>query len=115
YDHYPLTLNDPDVTAKVADAFRVHFGDRASTLDRQSASEDFSDIPDALGIPYTYWGIGGIDPDVYAQAEAAGTVSTDIPANHSPHFAPVLRPTLQTGTAAVVVAALSWLGNKDVG
>ncbi|MCU1573049.1 MAG: amidohydrolase, partial [Micrococcaceae bacterium] len=41
YDHYPLTLNDPDVTAKVADAFRVHFGDRASTLDRQSASEDF--------------------------------------------------------------------------
>ena len=109
YDHYPLTANDPDVTAKVDEAFRSHFGGRASTLDRQSASEDFSEIPDSLGIPYTYWGLGGIDPAQYAKAEAAGTVSSDIPANHSPHFAPVITPTLQTGTAAIVVAALVWL------
>ncbi len=97
------------MTAKVAAAFKAYFGDKASTLDRQSASEDFSEIPDSLGIPYTYWGLGGTDPDQYAKAEAAGTVSRDIPANHSPHFAPVINPTLQTGTAAVVVAALAWL------
>jgi hippurate hydrolase len=113
YDHYPLTENDPDVTAKVAAAFKSHFGDKASTLDRQSASEDFSEIPDSLGIPYTYWGLGGIDPALYAKAEAAGTVSRDIPANHSPHFAPVISPTLQTGTAAVVVASLAWLGRTS--
>lgn len=109
YDHYPLTTNDPEVTAKVNAAFRNHFGNNASTLDRQSASEDFSEIPDSLSIPYTYWGIGGIDPALYAKADAAGTVSSDIPANHSPHFAPVISPTLQTGTAAIVVAALAWL------
>lgn len=112
YDHYPLTMNDTGVTARVDEAFRNHFGDKASTLDRQSASEDFSEIPDSLGIPYTYWGIGGIDPDQYAKAEATGTVSTDIPANHSPHFAPVINPTLRTGTAAIVVAALDWLEPK---
>jgi hippurate hydrolase len=110
YDHYPVTDNDTDATATVSAAFARHFGDRAFTIDRQSASEDFSELPDALGVPYTYWGLGGIDPAAYAKAEAAGTVSTDIPANHSPSFAPVLEPTLETGTAAAVVAALAWLG-----
>lgn len=111
YDHYPVTENDPDTTATVADAFTRFFGDRAFTIDRQSASEDFSEIPDALGVPYCYWGVGSLDPDLYAKAEAADTVSTDIPANHSPNFAPVIEPTLRTGTAAAVVAAMAWLGD----
>ncbi|MRH30134.1 amidohydrolase [Microbacterium sp. SYP-A9085] len=110
YDHYPVTENDPTVTSMVADAFQRHFGDQAFTIDRQSASEDFSEIPDALGVPYTYWGVGCIDPELYAKAEAAGTVATDIPANHSPKFAPVIQPTLEVGTAAAVVAAIAWLG-----
>jgi amidohydrolase len=110
FDHYPLTDNDPDATAIVADAFQRFFGDRAFSIERQSASEDFSEIPDALQVPYTYWGVGCIDPALYAKAEAAGALSADIPANHSPKFAPVIRPTLQTGTAAAVVAALAWLG-----
>jgi amidohydrolase len=109
YDHYPVTDNDTDATANVSDAFGRYFGDKAYTLDRQSASEDFSEIPDALGVPYTYWGTGCIDPDLYAKAEADGTVATDIPGNHSPNFAPVIEPTLQTGTAAAVVAAVAWL------
>lgn len=110
YDHYPVTDNDSDTTATVAGAFAQYFGDQAFTIDRQSASEDFSEIPEALGVPYCYWGVGCIDPDLYAQAEAAGSVSTDIPANHSPNFAPVIEPTLETGTAAAVVAAMVWLG-----
>lgn len=113
YDHYPVTDNDTDATATVSAAFRAYFGDRAFTIDRQSASEDFSEIPDALQVPYTYWGVGCIDPATYAKAEAAGTVSTDIPANHSPNFAPVIEPTLETGTAAAVVAALAWLGTAS--
>ena len=109
YDEYPLTSNDPDVTTKVAGAFREYFGDRAFTAPRLSASEDFSAIPDALGVPYTYWALGGIDPETWREAEAAGRIDSDIPANHSPRFAPVMEPTLQTGTAAIVVAALAWL------
>ena len=59
-------------------------------------------------MPYTYWGIGGIDTDAYDAAEQAGRVAQDVPVNHSP-FAPVIQPTLDTGTQALVVAALAWL------
>jgi hippurate hydrolase len=106
-----LTSNDPEVTAKVASAFREYFGERAGAAPRQSASEDFSQIPNALGVPYTYWALGGIDPKQWSEAEAAGRIASDIPANHSPKFAPVMEPTLKTGTAAIVVAALSWLAS----
>lgn len=115
YDQYPLTSNDPAVTAKVAAAFTDYFGDRASTVPPQSASEDFSEIPQALGAPYTYWALGGIDDRQWQTAAAAGRLATDIPANHSPQFAPVIQPTLQTGTAAIVVAALAWLSTGAAG
>jgi amidohydrolase len=110
FDQFPTTINDPDTTAKVAAAFSDYFGDRAIELPLQSASEDFSDIPSALDVPYTYWGIGGIDPETYQAAAAAGRIAQDIPVNHSPYFAPVLQPTLDTGTEALVVAALAYLG-----
>ncbi len=109
FDRYPLTDNDADLTDRVAGAFAAYFGDRAGDLPPQSASEDFSDIPDALGIPYTYWGIGGIDANAYRAAELAGRIAQDIPVNHSATFAPVIQPTLDTGTQALVVAALSWV------
>jgi hippurate hydrolase len=109
YDHFPLTDNDEATTARVAEAFAGFFGERAGALARQSASEDFSDIPTALGVPYTYWGIGGIDPDVYRAAERAGRVNQDVPVNHSAAFAPVPQPTLDTGTQTLVAAALAWL------
>jgi hippurate hydrolase len=109
FDRYPLTDNDADVTGRVAAAFAAHFGDRAGELPPQSASEDFGDLPTALGAPATYWGIGGIDPDTYRAAAEAGTVAHDIPVNHAATFAPVVQPTLDTGTQALVVAALAWL------
>ncbi|TRW86421.1 amidohydrolase [Mycolicibacterium sp. 018/SC-01/001] len=109
YDRFPLTVNDESVTEKVSDAFAGHFGDRLIEMPQGSASEDFSDIPNALGVPYTYWGIGGIDRDTYRAAVESGRVAQDIPVNHSPTFAPVVQPTLDTGTEALVVAALAWL------
>ncbi|MBS9374328.1 amidohydrolase [Rhodococcus sp. B50] len=109
FDQYPMTDNDPVVTAKVAAAFADHFGDDAGELPLQTASEDFSDIPRALGIPYTYWGIGGVDPDLYRQAEIEGRIADDVPVNHSATFAPLIQPTLDTGTTALVVAARTFL------
>lgn len=109
FDRFPLTDNDSDVTERVAVAFAAHFGERSVVLPMQTASEDFSDIPAALGAPYTYWGFGGTDPDVYRHADLAGRVSEDVPVNHSATFAPVIQPTLDTGTEALVVAALEWL------
>jgi amidohydrolase len=110
YDQYPLTENDPKVTEKIASAFRSHFGsETVFDLGRVTASEDFSHVPDALGTPYTYWGVGCIDPEKYEQALKAGRVEQDIPVNHSEFFAPVIEPTLSAGTQALVVAALSYL------
>jgi len=110
YDQYPLTENDPEVTRKVAAAFRSHFGsETVFELGRVTASEDFSYIPAALETPYTYWGVGCTDPKKYEQALKAGRVEQDIPVNHSEFFAPVIEPTLSTGTRALVVAALTYL------
>ncbi|MGW9306825.1 hypothetical protein ACWGPQ_02330 [Saccharomonospora azurea] len=74
-----------------------------------SASEDFSDLVGNHGIAYSYWGIGGIDPEQYDRAAREGRLGQDIPANHSPGFAPAIQPTLDVGTQALVVAAPEWL------
>jgi len=52
--------------------------------------------------------VGGTDPAVYAKAKEEGRIN-DLPVNHSPHFAPVLHPTLETGVEAMVAAALALL------
>jgi len=97
HDQFPLTTNDAAVSDRVTRAFKEHFVDGVVDLDRVTASEDFSRIPDAFGIPYFYWGIGGFEP------------GTNVPPNHSPFFAPVVQPTLDAGTSALVVAALAYL------
>jgi hippurate hydrolase len=109
FDRFPPTDNDPAATARIRAVFDDLFADRARDLPLQTASEDFSDLPNALKVPYSYWGIGGIDPDTYHAAETAGRVAQEIPTNHSPNFAPVLQPTLDTGTQALAAAALAWL------
>ena len=110
YEQYPLTENDPTVTTKVTAAFGAHFADNAIQLSQQTASEDFSALPKAFGVPYTYWGLGGIDPETYRKAAQAGRIAEDIPVNHSASFAPVIQPTLRTGSEAMVVATLAYLG-----
>lgn len=109
YDQFPVTDNDAAATTRAHDAFVAHFGDRALTIPPVAASEDFSDIPRALGVPYTYWMFGGIEAAEFTRAAEAGRISQDIPVNHSPTFGPVIQPTLDTGTEALVVAALAWL------
>ena len=110
FDQYPLTDNDAEVTEKITTAFRSHFGaETVFDLGRQTASEDFSRIPDAFGTPYTYWGVGGTDPQKYQQALDAGRIEQDIPVNHSEFYAPVIEPTLSAGTQALVVAAMAYL------
>jgi hippurate hydrolase len=109
FDRFPLTDNDAATTERVAAAFADLFGERAAPVAQQSASEDFSDIPTALGVPYTYWFIGGTDAATYDAAERSGRIAQDVPVNHSARFAPVVQPTLDTGTQALVAAALAWL------
>ncbi|MGH3243999.1 MAG: amidohydrolase [Spirillospora sp.] len=109
FNVFPPTVNDDDVAGRLANAFRTRFGDDFHTIDVSPASEDFSLIPDAFGTPFAYWGIGGTDPALFAKAAEQGTVERDVPVNHSPRFAPVVQPTLDTGITALTVATLEWL------
>ncbi|GAT12327.1 amidohydrolase [Mycolicibacterium novocastrense] len=96
---FPRTVNDPQVTDAVTQAFTQAFGpDRVHELEPATASEDFSRIPDAFGVPYTYWSNGGFLPGQH------------VVANHNPEFAPAIQPTLRTGTEAAIAATLAYLG-----
>jgi metal-dependent amidase/aminoacylase/carboxypeptidase family protein len=111
YDQFPLTDNDADVTDRISRAFDAGF--EAEVLQPgapATASEDFSELPDAFGVPYCYWFFGGADQEKYDDAARNGRLQEDIPANHSPFFYPVIHPTLETGTRAQVLAALEYLG-----
>src|SRR4051812_25940030 len=112
-EHYPLTVNDPEQTARVAAALRHHFGlDRVHELAAPySASEDFGSFGTQWGVPSVFWYVGGTDAETYRTAQEAGRVAEDIPTNHNPRFAPVIHPTLETGVQAMTVAALDALAS----
>jgi amidohydrolase len=107
-EHYPLTVNDPGRTARVAAALRAQFGDdRVRELAAPySASEDFGSFGTEWGVPSVFWYVGGTDAELYRRAEQAGRVAQDIPTNHNAKFAPVIHPTLETGVQAMTTAAL---------
>jgi hippurate hydrolase len=110
-EHYPLTVNDPGATARVAAALRRQFGDdRVHELAAPvSASEDFGSFGTEWGVPSVFWYVGGTDAELYRRAQEAGRVAQDIPTNHNPAFAPVIHPTLETGVQAITAAALDAL------
>lgn len=108
-DPFPVTDNSEQVYDRVSAAFAEHFGDQAILMEPSTGSEDFSDIPTALGVPYLYWIWGGFDPETYHRAEAEGTLAATIPGNHASTFAPVMEPTFRTGASAMTVALMSYL------
>jgi hippurate hydrolase len=108
-DHYPLNLNDQDASKRVVDAFRAHFGSESvRETGPAPASEDFGSFGTEWHSPSVFWFVGGTDPEIYAKAKEANKIN-ELPVNHSPKFAPVLHPTLQTGVEALVIAARAWL------
>jgi amidohydrolase len=108
-DSYPLNVNDRDASKRVVDAFRAHFGaERVRATGPAPASEDFGSFGTRWKSPSVFWFVGGTDPETYAKAKAANRLN-ELPVNHSPKFAPVLHPTLQTGVETLVVAARAWL------
>jgi amidohydrolase len=107
---YPVTFNEPAAHARTTAAFVAEFGqERVLDPGPISGSEDVLNLAKAAGAPLFYWFLGGADPAVYLKAVASGTTDSDIPSNHSPHFAPLPQPTIDTGVRALVVAAREWL------
>jgi hippurate hydrolase len=115
-----VTCSDPDVTTAVRPAHVAAFGaGRVTGWPATSATEDFPLLTGAgahlhgrPGIRGGYWMLGAVGPAQWAAAP--GTVAADkfrgLPGNHSPRYLPSVRLTLETGTTALVTAALAWLG-----
>jgi hippurate hydrolase len=107
-DRYPLNVNNLEASQRVVAAFRTHFGsERVRETGPAPASEDFGSFGTGWHAPSVFWFVGGTDPAVYAKAKQENRLN-ELPVNHSPKFAPVLHPTLQTGVEALVVAARAW-------
>jgi hippurate hydrolase len=108
---FPPLVNDPEATARVAEAFTAAFGaDRAMEGPQALGSEDFSMFATDAGCPSVFWFTGGHDPEAWLAAFAAGRLAEDVPFNHSPLFAPVQDPTIRHGIECLLVAALLWVG-----
>ncbi|MEG9437747.1 amidohydrolase [Edaphobacter sp. HDX4] len=108
-DSYSLTTNDPVATKRVRDALRAHFpSDDVQETKPTMASEDFGSFGAEWHVPSVFWFVGGVDRDVYAKAKRDGTIG-QLPTNHSPYFAPVIHPTLETGVETLVVTTQDWL------
>jgi amidohydrolase len=114
---YPAVVNDEAASARVSEAFASGLG-QGLVIDPGpvTGSEDVGLLATAAGAPCVYWLLGGADPALFTNitslAEAEAIVRTQ-PSNHSPLFAPVIEPTLQTGITALTTAARAFLSSAD--
>ena len=97
-------MNDPGVVESAAEVLRVAFGDKFQPAPPVTPSEDFSEFINA-GVPSMFFNIGVYEPERVAAADN-GT-GPELPSNHSPMFAPVPKPTIETGVEAMTLAVLS--------
>ena len=102
-------VNDPDLVAATAEALKATFGDKFRTSPPGTASEDFSEYAGA-GVPSMMFNIGVYDQE---RIDAARNGGPPIPSNHSPQFAPVPKPTIETGITSMTLAVLSAFDQKS--
>lgn len=111
-ESFPVLVNDPDATNALTATFADAFGaNRVLDPGLVTGSEDVGMLATAADAPIVYWILGGADPQAFAAAFASGRMEQDLPGNHSSKFAPLIHPTLDTGIAALSIAALSRLGS----
>jgi hypothetical protein len=85
-------------------AMKAAFGDKPRPSLPVTPSEDYSEFINA-GVPSMFFRIGVYEPErVAAAREGEGP---QLPGNHSPLFAPVPKPTIETGVEAMTLAVLS--------
>ncbi|WP_241996414.1 peptidase dimerization domain-containing protein [Kribbella antiqua] len=110
---FPAVINDPDAVARTRLAFEDQFGVQLVVDPGPvTGSEDVGILASTAAAPCVYWLLGGADPTAFAGATdiaAMQNVVQELPSNHSPRFAPVIEPTLQTGVTALSRAARTWL------
>jgi len=97
-------INDPSVVGTAEKVLKAAFGDKFEPSPPVTASEDYSEFINA-GVPSMFFNIGVYEPERVAAAREGD--GSQLPGNHSPLFAPVPRPTIETGVEAMTFAVLS--------
>ncbi|GAC54972.1 amidohydrolase [Gordonia amicalis] len=110
-ERFPVVTNDPDALRTTLDAFADWLG-ASNILDpgAGAGSEDVGILATSCGAPLSYWLLGGADLSLFTTGDMTDPALLKVPSNHSPHYAPVIDPTLATGVRALVIAARTWLG-----
>ena len=103
-DGAKAVMNDTAVVETAAKVLKAAFGDKVVTSPPVTASEDFSEFIEA-GVPSMFFNIGVYEPE--RVAAALNGTGPQLPPNHSPQFAPVPKPTIETGIEAMTLAVLS--------
>jgi amidohydrolase len=96
-------MNDPAVVASAEKVLKAAFGDKLRTSPPGTPSEDFSEFINA-GVPSMMFNIGVYEPERWAAANNGS--GPELPSNHSPLFAPVPKPTIETGIKAMTLVVL---------
>jgi hippurate hydrolase len=97
-------VNDAGVVATAEKVLKAAFGDKVRTSPPGTPSEDYSEFINA-GVPSMFFNIGVYEPERVAAARNGS--GPPLPSNHSPLFAPVPKPTIETGVTAMTLAVLS--------
>lgn len=99
---FPINHNDETKTDEVVVQLREALGDdNVQVGPPKLGSEDFGWLGESIGVPTVFWWFGGTE-----------TGDPNGPTNHSPMFAPVVEPTLTTGTTAILATVLHWTGTS---
>lgn len=108
---FPAVVNDPDACQRTRPALESV---PAIVVDpgEVTGSEDVGLLATAAGAPCVYWLLGGADPAEFSGATSVPEIAArvaELPANHSPLFAPAVHPTLGIGINALTAVARTWL------
>ena len=111
-EHTPALYNDPELTKRMVAVLKRKLGDaRVTETGPVMGGEDFSEYGRVEPrIPSVFLWLGAVAPDKYQQSIANGT---PLPSLHSPLFAPLPKPTIETGVEAMTTMALELLGKNS--
>jgi amidohydrolase len=107
-DSVPATINNPELTRRVAGALERALGkENVLPGEQVMAGEDFSlyALQDPKP-PICMFRLGAVDPAKFQEARAKGA---RLPGLHSSEFAPLPEPTIRTGVKAMTSAVLELL------
>ncbi len=107
----PATINDPKLTEKVAISAKKIIGtENVIEVEPVMGGEDFSRFGrTAENVPICLFWLGVVEPEKIEESKKTGK---PLPSLHSPFYAPVPKPSIQTGVKVMVQSALDLFEEK---